>query len=259
VPSNSASPTNTVDGIQAALDSNIKTAFFKGAINMMRSYAPENKIEMEKSLFIGLDLGQAKDFTALGIIECIRTVTNGGEKNEITALNCIHLQRWQLRTSYPSIVADVVKMINGLDPALSQGGKPVLAIDATGVGAPVVDLFKREKINAELRPIQIVGGANVSSEFGITRVPKRDLVSVVQVGLQNRTLKIAAQLELSEVLSRELQNFTVKITDSANDVYGAWREGTHDDLVLAVALALWSANKPPFRFSERAKQVFRSI
>jgi hypothetical protein len=211
----------------------------------------------EKTLFIGLDLGQARDFSALAIIECVRTVTTTdktGEKpnctntkDEINSLHCIHLHRWQLRTSYPSIVADVVKMINGLDPVRTTGGKTVLAIDATGVGAPVVDLFKREKINAILAPIQIVAGANVSNENGMTRVPKRDLVSVVQVGLQNKTLKIAAGLELSETLSRELQNFQVKITDAANDIYGAWREGTHDDLVLAVALAVWKANQPIFR------------
>jgi hypothetical protein len=220
----------------------------------------ETTVREEKTLFIGLDLGQAADFSALAIIERGSTATTTdvrGEKSnrtntkdEINQLHCIHLQRWQLRTSYPSIVADVVEMINGLDPALSQGGKPTLAIDATGVGAPVVDLFKREKIKAELKPIQIVAGSNVSSEFGMTRVPKRDLVSVVQVGLQNRTLKIAAQLELAEVLSRELQNFSVKITDAANDVYGAWREGTHDDLVLAVALALWTANQPVYRRRE---------
>lgn len=223
----------------------------------MRRYRPETIAAIEKSLFIGLDLGQAKDFTALGVIDCVRTITN--EKDEITHLNCIHLQRWQLRTPYPAIVADVVKMINGLMPFQSPDYKPVLAIDATGVGAPVVDLFKREKINAELRPIQIVGGANVSEEFGTTRVPKRDLVSVVQVALQNRTLKIASELTEAETLARELQNFTVKITDSANDVYGAWREGTHDDLVLAVALALWTASRPPFRVMEREKELFSAL
>ncbi len=103
-----------------------------------------------------------------------------------------------------------MRMINNLDPELFPDYKPVLAVDATGVGAPVVDLFKREKINAELRPIQIVGGANISEEFGMTRVPKRDLVSVVQVVLQNRTLKIASQLPDAATLVRELQNFTVK-------------------------------------------------
>jgi hypothetical protein len=138
-------------------------------------------------------------------------------------------------------------MINALDPSRIPDRKPVLAVDATGVGAPVVDLFRRERINAELVPIQIVAGANVTEENGMFRVPKRDLVSVVQVGLQNRMLKIAERLDLAETLSRELQNFTVKITNAANDVYGAWREGTHDDLVLAVALAVWKANQPIFR------------
>jgi hypothetical protein len=223
----------------------------------MRRYEPDPQT-IEKSLFIGLDLGQAKDFSAMAIVECVRAITNG-EKDEIAALNCIHLQRWQLRTSYPTIVADVVKMINGLQPKQSPDYKPVLAIDATGVGAPVVDLFKRETINAELRPIQIVGGANVSSEFGITRVPKRDLVSVVQVGLQNKTLKIANELQLAETLARELQNFSVKITDTANDIYGAWREGTHDDLVLAVALALWTANRKPFRVTQRERDILQML
>jgi len=45
------------------------------------------------------------------------------------------------------------------------------------------------------------------------------------------------------VLTRELLNFQVKINDLAHDSYGAWREGTHDDLVLAVALACWAAEQ----------------
>jgi hypothetical protein len=214
---------------------------------------------IEKSLFIGLDLGQAKDFTALAIIECVRSAHPYTGEDTITNLNCIHLQRWSLRTSYPSIVADVVRMVNNLEPYQSPDYKPVLAVDATGVGAPVIDLFKAETIKAELRPIQIVGGSNISTENGMTRVPKRDLVSAVQVGLQNKTLKIAAALPEADTLARELQNFTVKITDSANDVYGAWREGTHDDLVLAVALALWNANRKPFRVTQQEKDLFQHL
>lgn len=214
---------------------------------MTENYEP--KIKTNKSLFFGLDLGQSKDFSALCVIEAISHKADH-KLNEITELNCIHLQRWQLRTPYPVIVADVVRKINSLDPSHSVDRKPVLAVDATGVGAPVVDLFKREQINADLVPIQIVGGANVSEENGVTRVPKRDLVSVIQVGLQNKTLKIASQLPDAETLIRELQNFTVKITDAANDTYGAWREGTHDDLVLAVALAVWKANQPVYEFIE---------
>jgi len=56
-------------------------------------------------------------------------------------------------------------------------------------------------------------------------------------------LKIASQLPEADTLTRKLQNFQVKITGAANDTYGAWREGTHDDLVLAAALALWTGTE----------------
>ena len=39
------------------------------------------------------------------------------------------------------------------------------------------------------------------------------------------------------ILIRELETFRVKITEAANETFGAWREGQHDDLLLAVALA----------------------
>lgn len=42
------------------------------------------------------------------------------------------------------------------------------------------------------------------------------------------------------VLSSLLTNFfKVKISTSGHDSYEAWREGDHDDLVLAALLALW--------------------
>ncbi len=188
-----------------------------------------------KQYFAGLDLGQAQDFTALAIIERIKTGIDW-------QLNCLHLERFPLRTSYPAIVAQVCQRLAALTKINSPARiQTCLAVDATGVGAPVVDLFRQTRIDASLQPIQIVGGQNVSHEGGVTRVPKRDLVSCIQVGLQSKMLRIAPKLSEAETLARELQNFQVKITDQANDVYGAWRTGTHDDLVLAVALAVWTA------------------
>jgi len=68
-------------------------------------------------------------------------------------------------------------------------------------------------------------------------------VSVVQVALQTDKLKIANSLPEAATLVRELQDFEIKITDAANDTYGAWRVGAHDDLVLAVAMALYIGRK----------------
>jgi hypothetical protein len=195
---------------------------------------------MPNKFYLGLDLGQAKDYSALAILE-----RQGHARGSV--YHCRHLQRWPLRTSYMAIVQDTVRMVNSpeLQPANEllrrTEPKPVLAVDATGVGAPVVDLFKAERMNGQLEPIQITGGSEVTNENGVTRVPKRDLVSSAQVALQNDRLQIAAVLPEAQTLIRELQNFQVKITDNAHDTYGAWREGTKDDLVLAVALALWIA------------------
>jgi hypothetical protein len=61
-------------------------------------------------------------------------------------------------------------------------------------------------------------------------------------------LKVAGGLKLAPVLVEELLNFKVKINvKTAHDSYEAWREGIHDDLVLAVALACWYAEKRRIR------------
>jgi hypothetical protein len=45
------------------------------------------------------------------------------------------------------------------------------------------------------------------------------------------------------VLVKELENFKAKVTVAASDPYELWREGQHDDLVLAVALACWEGER----------------
>jgi hypothetical protein len=58
--------------------------------------------------------------------------------------------------------------------------------------------------------------------------------------LQNGRLKVARELPLAETLKTELLNFRVKIDPkTAHDSYEHWREGDHDDLVLATAMACW--------------------
>ena len=182
---------------------------------------------------LGLDLGQVKDYTALVILE------RHGEAEQ-AVFHARHLQRFPLGTPYPAIVSSVARMLQ-LPPLKDE--TPRLAVDETGVGSPVVDLFRQAELNATLHPVHITGGSTINHDRGVEYVPKRDLVSVVQVALQTDKLKVASALPEAQTLVRELQDFQVKITDAANDTYGAWREGTHDDLVLAVALALYVGKK----------------
>jgi hypothetical protein len=52
-------------------------------------------------------------------------------------------------------------------------------------------------------------------------------------------LKVADGLPEAGVLLRELADFRVSITAQANETFGAGSHGEHDDLVVAVALAVW--------------------
>jgi len=181
--------------------------------------------------FMGLDLGQAQDYTALTVLEKLE---KRGEQSEY---HVRHLSRLRLGTPYPSIVEYVAKLIQ--TPQLK--GKTHLIVDATGIGAPVVDMFHR----AGLSPIAITitGGDSVTgSDYEGYHVPKRDLVGILQVLFQSGRLKVAEALPMAKVFIDELLNFKVKINiQTAHDSYEAWREGVHDDLVLAVALAAWYA------------------
>jgi len=51
------------------------------------------------------------------------------------------------------------------------------------------------------------------------------------------------------VLTEELSLFRAKVTLAANETFEAWRERAHDDLVLALALALYIGSFPPVRWA----------
>jgi hypothetical protein len=74
------------------------------------------------------------------------------------------------------------------------------------------------------------------------RVPKRILVGTLQALFHGKRLKFAETLPEAPTLVKELLAFQVTVTEAANDTY-AGRTGTHDDLVLSVALAAWRAER----------------
>lgn len=194
----------------------------------------------------GLDLGQSGDYTALSILRrSMALMADGRPKRSLAGyllykFECVHLQRFPLGTSYPVIVNETKALVER--PELH--GTPKLAIDATGVGRAVVDLFLNERMNATLLPITITAGDNPRSDrWNYSNaighwVPKNELVSSIRANLESGRLLIARRLKEAETLKKELMEFKVKITKAANETFNA-REGAHDDLVLATAMPVW--------------------
>ncbi len=175
---------------------------------------------------IGFDCGQARDFSALSIIHEV------GIHYE-----AVHLERLPLDMPYPKQVEYIFNMM--CRKPLAEA-KTTLCIDYTGVGRPVVDLAE----DRGLRPIGVAISSGNSANWNEDRtrvsVPKRDLVNILQIYAQNDRLKVAPNLKFGPTLIKELETFKIKIDPkTAHDSYGSWREGEHDDLVLATAIALW--------------------
>jgi len=202
----------------------------QGTEALRRALEREPSPRVTKPYYVlGLDLGQTHDYSALTLDEI------HGRGQPTSRHDVRYIQRWKLRTPYPEIVADVGRLVRRA-PLSSED---TLVIDQTGVGRPVVDMFRAADLPINMVAMTITGGNQVTRDGDEWHVPKRDLVSVVAVLLQSGRLKIAASLKEAETLTNELGTFQTKITVSANDTYGAWREGTNDDTVLATAMAAW--------------------
>jgi hypothetical protein len=114
-----------------------------------------------------------------------------------------------------------------------------LVVDATGVGAPVVELLRAARLSCRLIPVQITGGLDENSDGVFYRVPKRDLVTGLQVLFDRWPLEIVSGAPGVGALLTELTEF--KATPC---VTGATRfGGSKDDLTMAVALAWWWMRK----------------
>lgn len=70
-------------------------------------------------------------------------------------------------------------------------------------------------------------------------VPKQDLIAELQLALESGELKIAARMREA----RELLDMRMHQRETGYVRYGADGAGPHDDLVIALALAVWRARR----------------
>jgi hypothetical protein len=190
----------------------------------------------ELRYFVGLDLAPPGLPTALAALGRQRLQPADPPATRPTyALR--HLQRFPPGTSYPTIMAAVVALLQ--TPALHFAW---LLADITGVGQAVLELLRdglRVGVNCTFSPVVLTaGGAVTTGPNGGFAVPKANLVGTLQVLLQTRRLQIASALPEAATLVRELETYRPRVPLGRPDDT-IWRDGAHDDLVLAAALAAW--------------------
>lgn len=193
-----------------------------------------------RGFYVGLDLGQSMDPTALSVIEKLTAPVlsighRAGKMRFTTLYRVRHLERFPLGLSYPEMVTRTRLTMN----TAPLRGNSKLIIDQTGVGRPVFDLFTQARMNPA--GVTITAGLDWSREGSDNfRVPKALLVSRLDAALHSGILQVSAGLPEAQALREELADFKINHTASGYAQFGA-RSGKHDDLVLSVAIGLWYA------------------
>jgi hypothetical protein len=189
--------------------------------------------------YLGLDLGQRHDPTAIAVVERME-LARAYQNSKFHSLRLRHVERVPLGTPYPAVVERIRRLIHSSQLV----NNCALAVDATGVGAPVVDMLRAARLGCDISPVNITSGDRLHRTNSTWNVPKHDLLSAVQVVLDRGELRLAHNLKQMGPLIRELTDFRSVTQSSGRIRLGADGSGEHDDLVIALALACWRAQRP---------------
>ena len=213
--------------------------------------------------YISVDPAFQDDYTAIVLVQRVpkskQPLHNhagiprqGNELDVIHMYHVVGLERVR-GLPYPELVEKVSRIWE--NPRFGRNHEKELILDTTGVGLPIAQEFEQKR----LHPIKIVitGGHQINQKsYTEISVPKRNLVSALGVMFHSGRIKFAS-MPLVEELVKELESFSYKVNpETGHDSYEA-STGAHDDLVMALSMAVWRAHGDeryfpnPYRFSAR--------
>jgi hypothetical protein len=190
--------------------------------------------------WIGLDLGQMQSFAAAAVLRRTPLPERTSAGAVVCRFDCLAIKRYPLGTSYADIVRHMVEQAQR--PELWADRPPRICVDKTGCGAAVLEMLR-----TALKPFPTLEcwGIVITAGKAVTRpgprevhVAKVELAGAIRQVLEDGRLRVPPRLEFAEALKRELQDFTVRVTDAANETFSA-SGGGWDDLVIATALPVW--------------------
>jgi hypothetical protein len=195
-----------------------------------------NKQKGAERIIYGLDVGRVKDYSTLAII--VRHIMPNMDANYtlVSRYYCVYLHRYDLMTPYETIENDAARWWKWGE---NVGLNKAFVMDMTGVGAPVWEGIKRKGVRVQ--GVNITAGAlETNPAPNIWDVPKAALVTQLVRTAQTGRFKGYDTLDGWKELQEELGSFGYKINTESNTVtYESLHEKVHDDLVMAVALAVW--------------------
>ncbi|MBB3665950.1 hypothetical protein FB384_004909 [Prauserella sediminis] len=182
---------------------------------------------------IGLDVGREHDPAALGVLHSGDPRPNSHRPH----WSVLEIGNIELGTEY----LDLAKMATSLAGAFHAAGhQTVLSIDATGIGAAVVEMARRNRPGLHICAITIGSSRTLArtDEHDYT-VGKHRLTETLQVALEQSGISLPDS-DGGVATMDQLRRFARRPTRSGYHKHEA--ASGHDDLVLALELALWTGD-----------------
>lgn len=220
------------------------------------------RVEDAQVICMGVDLGKVSDPSAVVVTEYtpVRVMENGEYWIDIgptpeekkwtksvpdTLYDVRLLQRIPLGTSYPNVAREINAMCKRL-----KEGRPFarihLVVDKTGVGAGPVDIL-REMLDKSIRLTAVTFTGTDKCDYAPLQRPEASCgKAFMVVRLQTTLQKDLLHLPKGEMITAvvvEMRNFEVRTTITGHDTYGAFKIGTHDDLISALGLSILGTAK----------------
>jgi len=189
---------------------------------------------------VGVDLGFIHDPTAIVVVEpflITREREQDGAEEYAVSYRVRRAERLPLGIQVTDAVERVGRIVDALRERHTMATIEVL-VDATGVGQVVKDLLRPRvwRKRTMLWPIIITPGQEPNKKGGTLYVPKEALIQRLAGLLASGQLQIP---HTEEALLRELEVFQIKTTPASRKSKFEAAPGEHDDLVIALSLAVW--------------------
>jgi hypothetical protein len=185
---------------------------------------------------VGVDLGQSHDPSAAIVIDRQRQL-----------LDIVYASRLPLNLSYEAQldrIQSVIDRLGTIHGNTELSGGAMVAFDSTGLGRPVTELAAKQ-FRCPVIGITITGGRTANTQFTRWTAPKVDLVDTTTVALQQHRLHASPQLSDLDQLLDELKGYSYDQAATGTTFGNDSRTG-HDDLVVALLLAVYLASRIPY-------------
>lgn len=156
---------------------------------------------------IGVDLAKANDFTVITPFDLMTFKVGKQERFNQIDYN---LQKSKIEAQY------------------FKFNKGLVRIDSTGVGEPVYDDLRHKQIQIE--------------PYHFTEPSRRDLLVNLSLLIEQQKIRLPED----ELLLNELRSFQYDVSEKGK-LRMQVPEGTHDDMVMSLALAVWNIPQEPMK------------